>query len=62
LRDLGADEFVDYTRTTPEDVVRDVDLVVDSVGGLSLPRFRGHLVYAASAPLRKPASVSFGVL
>jgi hypothetical protein len=27
-----------------------------------LPRFRGHLVYAASAPLRKAASVSFGVL
>jgi hypothetical protein len=29
---------------------------------VSLPRFRGHLVYAASAPLRKWASVSFGVL
>ena len=31
-------------------------------GGVSLPRFRGQLVYAASAPLRKSASVSFGVL
>jgi REP element-mobilizing transposase RayT len=30
--------------------------------GLSLPRFRGRLVYAASAPMRKSASVSFGVL
>jgi hypothetical protein len=30
--------------------------------GLSLPRFRGHLVYAASAPSRKSASASFGVL
>jgi NADPH:quinone reductase-like Zn-dependent oxidoreductase len=39
LRDLGADEFVDYTRTTPEDVVRDVDLVVDSVGGPTTGRF-----------------------
>lgn len=33
LRDLGADEFIDYTRQAPEDVVRDVDLVVDGVGG-----------------------------
>jgi hypothetical protein len=30
--------------------------------GMSLPRFRGRLVYAASAPMRKSASVSFGVL
>jgi hypothetical protein len=29
---------------------------------VSLPRFRGHLVYAASAPSRKLASASFGVL
>jgi NADPH:quinone reductase-like Zn-dependent oxidoreductase len=33
LRDLGADEFIDYTRTRPEDVVHDVDLVLDAVGG-----------------------------
>ncbi|PJI44687.1 MAG: NADPH:quinone reductase [Rhizobium sp.] len=39
LRDLGADEFIDYTRTTPEDVVRDVDLVIDSVGGPTTGRF-----------------------
>ena len=30
-------------------------------GILSLPRFRGHLVYAASAPSRRSASASFGV-
>jgi ubiquinone/menaquinone biosynthesis C-methylase UbiE len=29
---------------------------------LSLPRFRGHVVYAASAPSRRSASTSFGVL
>ena len=29
---------------------------------LRLPRFRGHLVYAASASSRKSASASFGVL
>lgn len=39
LRDLGADEFIDYTKTTPEDVVRDVDLVIDSVGGPTTGRF-----------------------
>jgi NADPH:quinone reductase-like Zn-dependent oxidoreductase len=39
VRDLGADEFIDYTRTTPEDVVRDVDLVIDSVGGPTTGRF-----------------------
>ncbi|MFT3802340.1 MAG: NADP-dependent oxidoreductase [Burkholderiaceae bacterium] len=33
LRDLGADEFIDYTKTAAEDVVRDADLVVDAVGG-----------------------------
>ena len=39
LRDLGADEFIDYTNTKPEDVVRGVDLVVDSVGGPTTGRF-----------------------
>lgn len=39
LRDLGADEFIDYKRTNPEDVVRDVDLVVDAVGGPTTGRF-----------------------
>ncbi|MFT3719662.1 NADP-dependent oxidoreductase [Pseudorhodoferax sp.] len=39
LRDLGADEFIDYTKTAAEDVVRDVDLVVDAVGGPATGRF-----------------------
>ncbi len=39
LRDLGADEFIDYRKTAPEDVVRDLDLVVDSVGGPTTGRF-----------------------
>ncbi|CCE07023.1 Alcohol dehydrogenase zinc-binding domain protein [Bradyrhizobium sp. STM 3843] len=39
LRDLGADEFIDYTRTNPEDVVRHVDLVIDAVGGPTTGRF-----------------------
>jgi NADPH:quinone reductase-like Zn-dependent oxidoreductase len=39
LRDLGADEFIDYTKIKAEDVVRDVDLVVDSIGGPTTSRF-----------------------
>ncbi|WP_235949239.1 NADP-dependent oxidoreductase [Candidatus Frankia alpina] len=33
LRKLGADEFIDYTKDRPEEVARDVDLVLDTVGG-----------------------------
>ncbi|MFD4598238.1 NADP-dependent oxidoreductase [Streptomyces sp. NPDC058464] len=33
LRELGADEFIDYTRSRPEELVHDVDLVLDAVGG-----------------------------
>lgn len=39
VRGLGADEFIDYTKTAAEDVVRGVDLVVDSVGGPTSSRF-----------------------
>ncbi|MEE1800406.1 NADP-dependent oxidoreductase [Streptomyces sp. JV176] len=33
LRELGADRFIDYTKGRPEDLVHDVDLVLDTVGG-----------------------------
>lgn len=33
LRELGADEFIDYTQQRPEEVAHDVDLVIDTVGG-----------------------------
>jgi NADPH:quinone reductase-like Zn-dependent oxidoreductase len=33
LRKIGADEFIDYTQHSPEDIARDVDLVLDTVGG-----------------------------
>ncbi|MFD4506701.1 NADP-dependent oxidoreductase [Streptomyces sp. NPDC058457] len=39
LRELGADEFIDYTRSRPEELVRDVDLVLDAVGGRESSRF-----------------------
>jgi len=39
VRDLGADDFIDYTQTQAEEVARDLDLVVDCVGGPSAGRF-----------------------
>lgn len=39
LRELGADEFIDYTASRPEDVIGDLDLVLDTVGGPDTVRF-----------------------
>lgn len=39
LRELGADEFIDYTTTHTESAVHDVDLVLDAVGGPAASRF-----------------------
>ncbi|MEE1815135.1 NADP-dependent oxidoreductase [Streptomyces sp. SP18ES09] len=39
LKDLGADRFVDYTRVAVEDAVRDVDVLIDTVGGPDGHRF-----------------------
>lgn len=39
FRDLGADEFVDYTKNAAEDVIKDVDLVLDTLGGPTTSRF-----------------------
>lgn len=39
LRDLGADEFIDYTHAAVETAVHEVDLLVDAVGGPNMERF-----------------------
>jgi NADPH:quinone reductase-like Zn-dependent oxidoreductase len=39
LRDLGADEYIDYTRSSPEEVAHNVDLVLDTLGGPTTARF-----------------------
>jgi NADPH:quinone reductase-like Zn-dependent oxidoreductase len=39
LRELGADEFIDYTKSPPEDIAQDVDLVLDTLGGPTTGRF-----------------------
>lgn len=39
LHGLGADEFIDYTSANAENVVREADLVIDTIGGPSTGRF-----------------------
>lgn len=39
MRDLSADEFIDYSKIAADEVVRDLDLVVDAVGGPETSRF-----------------------
>ncbi|MDR7302943.1 NADP-dependent oxidoreductase [Haloactinomyces albus] len=39
LGELGADEFIDYTTSRPEELVHDLDLVLDTVGGPDSTRF-----------------------
>ncbi len=39
LSELGADRFFDYTKSRPAELVRDVDLVLDTVGGPGSGRF-----------------------
>ena len=41
LKTLGADEAIDYTKTKFEEVARDVDVVLDAVGGETLQRSYG---------------------
>ncbi len=66
VRDLGADEFVDYTQQSFEAVVKDVDVVFDTVGGDTQERaFQtlkkgGFLVTSAQAPSEEKAK-EFGV-
>jgi NADPH:quinone reductase-like Zn-dependent oxidoreductase len=56
VRDLGADEVVDYGRARFEEAVHDVDVVFDTVGGETLERsYRtlrkgGRLVSIAKVP------------
>ncbi|WP_273072684.1 zinc-binding dehydrogenase, partial [Thioclava marina] len=39
LRDLGTDAFIDCTQNPPEKVARNLDLVLDTLGGPSTGRF-----------------------
>lgn len=43
VRSLGADEFIDYRTTNAEEQLRDLDLVIDAVGGPTTGRFLQNL-------------------
>lgn len=43
LRDIGADEFIDYTKAGAADLPHDVDVVLDTVGGPGTGRFLAML-------------------
>ena len=66
VRDLGADEFVDYTKQNFEEAVKDVDVVFDAVGGDTFARaFQtlkkgGFLVTLVEFPSEEKAQ-EFGV-
>ena len=61
VRDLGIDEFVDYTRQSFEEVIKDMDIVFDTVGDDTLERaFQvlkkgGVLVSSAQTPSKEKA-------
>lgn len=39
LRELGAEDFIDYTREAADTAAQNVDLVIDAVGGANMDRF-----------------------
>jgi NADPH:quinone reductase-like Zn-dependent oxidoreductase len=64
VKSLGADEAVDYLSTPFQNIVRDVDLVLDTVGGQVLEdsfqvlRSGGFLISTVSAPSEERANAA----
>ena len=66
VRSLGADEFVDYTREKFEEVVKEVDVVYDTVGGDTLERSfqtlkRGGFLVTTVTPPSQEKAEKFGI-
>jgi NADPH:quinone reductase-like Zn-dependent oxidoreductase len=67
LRNLGADETIDYQTARFEDVVRDVDVVFDTVGGDTLKRSwkvlkKGGILVSIVSPPSPEEAIAYGVL
>jgi NADPH:quinone reductase-like Zn-dependent oxidoreductase len=62
VKNLGADEFIDYTTTRFETVAKNVDVVLDTIGGetqarsLAVLKPRGWLVSIVNAPSAEEAA------
>jgi len=66
VRDLGADEFIDYTKTKFEDVVKEADVVLDTIGGDTQKRSfgvlkKGGFLVALPSPPPEGSAEKFGV-
>ena len=66
LRELGADEVIDYTAVRFEDKVRDVDVVLDTVGGETLERSwrvlrRGGILVSIVSSVSTATADQYGV-
>jgi NADPH:quinone reductase-like Zn-dependent oxidoreductase len=66
VRSLGAHEFIDYRNTRFEDVVRDVDVVLDTIGGDTQERSwkvlrRGGVMVSIVQPPPEKTAAAHGV-
>jgi NADPH:quinone reductase-like Zn-dependent oxidoreductase len=66
VRELGADEALDYTAACFEDVVHGIDLVLDTVGGDTLERSwsivrRGGTIVTVVGDISKANAAEYGV-
>jgi NADPH:quinone reductase-like Zn-dependent oxidoreductase len=66
IKELGADEFIDYTKTNFEDVAKEVDVVLDSVGGETQTRSfevlkKGGYLVSLVAPPSPELAEKYGV-
>ena len=66
VRDLGADEFIDYTRQPFEEVVKDVDVVFDTVGGDTFERAfktlkKGGFLVSTAEPAAEEKAKEFDI-
>jgi len=66
VMELGADQFIDYTRTRFEDVAKEVDVVFDTIGGDTQTRSwatlkPGGMLVSVVSPPPEATAVEYGV-
>ena len=66
LRELGADEAIDYNKTRFEDVVHDADVVLDTIGGDTQERSfkalkKGGILVSIVQPPSQESAAKYGV-